>query len=753
MNKRTVFFLVMGIFLLVTLVGAFLQTGDDLFQKALRLERNEGKPKEAIALYMQVVDKAKDKNLAAQAQLRIGFCYEKMGLSEAEKAFQAVIDKFPGQTDAVKTAREKLSRIQKARTAVEKTSREFTIKKIWTGHEADGLGKISPDGRFLAYTDWRTGDLAVLEIATGKKRRLTNKGSWMKSSEFALFLAWSPNGKQIAYNWWDESGYVDMRVMDAAGSKPPRTVHSMKNPESGGAFVIGWTPDGKSVVAAFAEEGELRGWLMLVSMENGSERIIKEMDVRDIVYNQVISIDISPDGRWIAYSYPLRGKNDHNRDIYLISMDGKQESSLIEHPACDLVIGWLPDGKTMLFLSDREGTDDVWGISVKDGKPDGSPVLIETGIGTITPQGFDQDGSLYYMTSPSRGNVYTAEWNPKTGEILEKPERPIKHLGQSTYSPSYSPDGKYLAYVSVRGGNPMSKEQHFICIRSLDTGDEREFKTEYKSWGRFRWSPDSQFILAVTSDGEDQNKHSLLCMIDTRSGDIKPVFRCKLDRQKEWLNSPDFSPDGKSVYYVHTDGIKKIRRLLIRDLKSGDEKEIYRPLYRDNDRFKCILSPDGKQFVLQNYRLKNSMAVMSILPASGGEIRELYRYEYNLSFSLVLTWSQDGRYILFSNVVPDQQKSIVPTFHLLRIPAEGGEPQALDLKIDGELPPGIIEEKIAVLIEVRPHYLIENNTISGSFHLYFLSLSSGRKFFITQTPDAGSTPRLCEDQTICCPSG
>ena len=681
MNKKTVFFLMTGILLLVTLVGAFLQSSDDLFQKALRLERNEGNLKEAIALYKQVVDKAKDKSLAAQAQLRIGFCYEKMGLSEAEKAFQAVIDKFPGQTDAVKTAREKLSSIQEARTTVEKTSRGFTIKKIWTGPETDGLGKISPDGRFFGYTDWITGDLAVLEISTGKKRRLTNKGSWMKSSEFALFLAWSPDGKQIAYNWWSEDSYVDMRVIDAVGSKPPRTVHNLKNPESGGGFVIGWTPDGKSVVAAFAEKGGLRGWLSLVSMENGSVRTIKEMDVRDIVYNQVISVDISPDGRWIAYSYPIKGKNDHNRDIYLISVDGKRESTLIEHPACDLVIGWLPDGKTMLFKSDREGTDDLWAIAVKDGKPDGSPVLIETGIGTITPQGFDQDGSLYYITSSSRGNVYITEWNPKTGEILEKPEKPIKHIGQRTYSPSYSPDGKYLAYVTVRGGNPMSKEQHVICIRSLDTGEEREFKTEYKSWGRFRWSPDSHFILSVAGDGEDQNVHSLLCMIDTRSGDIKPVFRCKLDWQKEWLNSPDFSPDGKSVYYVHTDGIKEIRRLLIRNLKSGNEKEVYRPLYRKNDRFKCILSPDGKQFVLQNYRLKNNIAVMSILPASGGEIRELYRYEYNLSFSLVLTWSNDGRYILFSNVVPDQEKKLVPTFHLLRILAEGGDPQALDLEM------------------------------------------------------------------------
>jgi Tol biopolymer transport system component len=142
-----------------------------------------------------------------------------------------------------------------------------------------------------------------------------------------------------------------------------------------------------------------------------------------------------------------------------------------------------------------------------------------------------------------------------------------------------------------------------------------------------------------------------------------------------------FSSDGKSVYYEHTDSIKEIRRLLFRNLKTGDEKEIYRPFYENNDRFKCALSPDGKQFVLQSFERNDNLLVMHILPASGGEIRELYRCEYSESFSLVLTWSKDGKYILFSNVVPDQEKKLVPTFHLLRIPAEGGEPQALDLKM------------------------------------------------------------------------
>ncbi|MCJ7580215.1 MAG: tetratricopeptide repeat protein, partial [Candidatus Aminicenantes bacterium] len=656
-----------------------------LFEKAKFTMETRGDLQEAIKLFSEILEKFPDeREYAAQSQLYIGMCYERLGLEEAQKAYQDVVSNYPEQTEAVRLAREKLSVLQKASIPSKEEKPEFTIKKIWTGPEADGLGKISPDGQFVAFTDWTTGDLAVLDLTTGKKNRLTNKGNWMKSQEFALFLAWSPDGKQIAYNWWGETSYIDMRVIDATGSKPFRTVHNMTNPGSSGAFVIGWTPDGKSIVTAFAEEIGLRGRLSLVSIENGSEQIIREMDVRDLVYNQVISIDISPDGRWIAYSYPANDKNASNRDIYLMSINGKQNFPLIEHPACDLVIGWLPDGKTMLFKSDREGTDDVWAISVKDGKPDGSPVLIKEEIGTITPQGFDHDGSLYYVTSPSRENVYTAEWDPLTGEILEKPESPIKHLGQRTYSPSYSPDGKSLAYVSVRGGNPMSKEQHVICIRSLDTGAEREFKTEYKPWGRLRWSPDSHSILAYTRNGENQNAHSLLCLIDTISDETKIVYRCEMDEQKEWVDFVDFSPDGKSFYYLHCDDLKKISRLLIRDFESGNEEEVYRPLDSNNFRFRCALSPDRKNFVLQ-FKTRNNNMTMHILPATGGEVRELYssenRDDVTRGFTPVLTWSKDGRYILFTNKVPNQQNMVVPILQLMRIPVEGRDPQALDLKM------------------------------------------------------------------------
>ncbi|MCK7532096.1 MAG: tetratricopeptide repeat protein [Marinilabiliales bacterium] len=81
-----------------------LQSGHDQFQKALAKERSEGNLEEAIALYQKAIEETKDESPAAQAQLRIGICYEKLGPEKAnlaQEAFQRVVDRYPGQTDSV----------------------------------------------------------------------------------------------------------------------------------------------------------------------------------------------------------------------------------------------------------------------------------------------------------------------------------------------------------------------------------------------------------------------------------------------------------------------------------------------------------------------------------------------------------------------------------------------------------------------------------------------------------------------------
>ena len=74
----------------VVAATAVQQSGSDLFQQALLKERADGELEEAIAIYRRVLDAAPDdRTLAAQALVRIGACYEKLGMPEAREIGRA----------------------------------------------------------------------------------------------------------------------------------------------------------------------------------------------------------------------------------------------------------------------------------------------------------------------------------------------------------------------------------------------------------------------------------------------------------------------------------------------------------------------------------------------------------------------------------------------------------------------------------------------------------------------------------------
>src|SRR4051812_6354024 len=84
-------------------------------------------------------------------------------------------------------------------------------KLIWKGPGVTLLGGPSRDGKYLSYADALTGNLAIREIATGSTRALTSKPPGSK--EFAYFSAISPDSKHVAYAWFNQDGYYDLRVV------------------------------------------------------------------------------------------------------------------------------------------------------------------------------------------------------------------------------------------------------------------------------------------------------------------------------------------------------------------------------------------------------------------------------------------------------------------------------------------------------------------------------------------------------------
>ena len=650
-----------GVFVFIALSVAALspQNAQDLFQKALAKERAEGNLEGAIALYKKVVEEAKDESLAAKAQLRIGICYEKLGQKKSElaqQAFQKVIDNYPSQTEAVKTAKEKLAVLVKAKSVVEKGEMEFGIRPVWPELKWDIEGAPSPDGKYLSYVDWDTGDLAYRELATGKTHRLTDieKGS----QESAYDSIWSPDSTQIAYCWEnDQENYYDLRVI-GINNKEPRILHRVGYYDSW----IGpsdWTPDGKHILVRLLENPFKFG---LVSAADGSLRIIKEINILE-PHNNPKGGKFSPDGKYIVYDSQQNSKSP-NHDIFLLSVDGAINVPIAPHPAHESLVGWSPDGKMIIFKSERTGTIDLWLIAVENGKQTGDPVLLRRNIGAIDPLGITRNGSFYYNIGGGlRSDVYTAAINPKTGEIISLPKKLALTFEGKNSGPVWSPDGKHIVYISKR----RPSDRRILCIYSVGTGKIREIP--YKSQVALpRWSPDGRFLLVyVLGEG--------IFKVDVQTEDFSLLL------EQKGQQAPNISPDNNSVFYVWFDREKIVTHVMARDLKTGEERELYSiPFYTHN----LVLSRDGQQLALMcsenPYENKKKKHMLKIIPVDSGDVKERLSFMQVGGWGLVdVSWSPDGQYIFFTRISSKQNKDGPPNWELWRIPVEGGDAENLGL--------------------------------------------------------------------------
>jgi Tol biopolymer transport system component len=660
--RKPAILIAFALFTAFTLGSLASQNGYDLFQKALAKERGEGNLEEAIVLYQKVIDETKDESLAAKAQFRIGICYEKLGLNKAklaQDAFQKVISDYPGQKDVVRMAQEKLSSLVQARTVVDQGDGGKNLRLVWEGPDVEVMGEPSPDGRYISYTDWNTGNLAVYEISTKKKWPVTDNENW---NGFPLYSRWSPDGKKIAYDWWRNDGKVELRIVGLDSSKPRVLVDSYH-----AIIVSDWSPDGKSILALIYTEGTISRdecRLSLVSVTDGSIKTIEKRKWKDA------GPRFSPDGRYIAFNF--QPDKELQKDIHIISIDGNIEAPLVEHPANDYILGWIENGKYLLFASDRTGTFDAWTLPVADAKPQGEPQLVQKNIGYITPMGITRNGAFYYASSSSVLNIYIATVHPETSLTNAPPEKMNWPFEGRNHSPEFSPDGKQIAFVRSSLPRPsinVLQAPNFLCVRSLKDGSEKTFPLNIHVWD-LRWSPDSSSIMI---DGRDQesNAGQGRPFIDVNTGEVTRQVPTRRPAA-----SPEWAADGNGMFYLQYG--KPTCFIVYQDLKTGQTKELGQ-IDREN-RPNLTISPDGKWLAVIEQPTRtphgNSKRLIRIIPAEGGESRVLCRFETGSDHMVRPRWSADGRFILYPNCQAGDE-----IWEWWRVPVNGGEPQKMGIPV------------------------------------------------------------------------
>ena len=648
--RRTIFALIAVAMLLAGNVAAQQKARPEVdLQAAIRTETVDGDLKGAIEQYQRLSTNS-DRTVAAQALLRMGQCYEKLGSAEARQAYELAVRDFADQVTVVTIAQARLIALNGIRPGA-------AYRQVWTGPKVDTDGRVSLDGRYLSYVDWETGDLALHDFANGSDRRLTNKGSWEKSSEFAEESAISRDGKQVAYAWFNGKDRYELRVasLPASGLVQPQRLL-----DSNDVYWMGpsdWSPDGKWI-AVKLQRKDRKYQIGVVAVPAGTLRVLNSGPGDGHIF-------FSPDGKFLAIARTSAEGPTPDLDVFIAAVDGSGEARAVVNPGQDTVMGWSPDGKRLLFASDRTGSTALWGIPVADGKPQGTPELLRPDIPSDS-LGVTASGALYIGTRIDNRDINLASLDFNTGGLLAPPVRPIETFVGSNSQPDWSRDGKYLAYMSARNRTGSNK---VLVVRSMETGKTSDLHVNLQAFNWPRWAPDGR---SFVSQGTDAQGRQGIYLIDAQTGAATPIV---ITTTGGSLQRPQWSPDGKRIYYVTNLPDTGEVAIIERNLDSGAERDVF----RRRGLAGAELSPDGRYvaswWVAGNdaTRPASSTATVLLIPTAGGEPREFLRSTpAEEVFRIHLAWGPGGRSLL-------AQKNTAGGPQLWSIPIDGGERRKLDL--------------------------------------------------------------------------
>jgi Tol biopolymer transport system component len=617
------------------------RTAEVQFKAAEHKEQAEGDLQGAIKEYEKVVS-GRDRALAAQALLRIAEIHVRLGDAEAKKVYERLVRDFKEQTEAVSIARARLDR----EAAPARAGLGTRFPRAVPVPELSGAGvtgaAVSADGRYVAYVVYMPprGEAIVVRDLRGGTVRTVSPTTSGERPNYVMSPAFSPDGKQLAYTWTTEQGY-DLRVVNLQERGVPRGRTLLVN-----RYIqpFDWTPDGKSIVAAMVYPDKSTD-ISLINVADGAKRVVAPV----LPGETWSSMFVSPDGNFLARDH-RPGTAEDQYEVYVRPLSGGPEIRITEHPAEDRLVGWTPDGLSVLFTSDRgTGTPALYAQAIQNGKPSGRPTMITTDIGTlapvingIMPLRVTKLGALYYLASNRREiraieEIEIASFDFGTGTV-GKPRLVGAERPGVNGAPAWSKDGKYLAYRSARevdGGPPPN-----IVIVAVDSGTTRELRPGIEGVTHLDWSPDGRFL--VTDSTATQNLAGIH-KIDAQSGQASAIT---LGLVKD---SPVWFPDGSRIVYRHIDPATKTRAFIEHNLATGAEREIIRrPALGD-----LLLSPDGRYIATGVSDTAAGKRRMLLIPVAGGEPRVLK--EINLPQDMgVKMWAPDSRSIVVSTVRPSE---------------------------------------------------------------------------------------------------
>jgi len=435
-----------------------------------------------------------------------------------------------------------------------------------------------------------------------------------------------------------------------------------------------------------------------------------------------ISLDVSPDGQTIVFD--LLG------DLYTMPIAGGKATRITSGLAYDAQPRFSPDGKKVVFISDRSGGDNVWTLSLDlkdttqvtmgnsslylspDWSPDGKYIVVSRGGGLggaakLQVQHVDGRAPITLGRLPESMKAVGAAWSPdgryvwfsaRNGDWTYNSIFPSYQLyvydretGNHTrmtnrygsgFRPAVSPDGKWLVYGTREG------VETGLRIRDLQSGeedwlvypiqrDEMESRAALDVLPGYSFTPDSRAIV-ISYGGEiyrvpvDKSAPQKIAFSADVKLDIGPEvkFAYRVDTATavtaRQIRNPVTSPDGRFVAFTAFD------RLWVQELPNGTPRRLTNANVGE---YHAAWSPDGRWIAYITWDDANGGHIMKApanAPNRPVQLTQVPAMYYNVA------WSPDGRRVVASRGAARDRKETATALggllggQFVWVPAEGG---------------------------------------------------------------------------------
>jgi Tol biopolymer transport system component/DNA-binding winged helix-turn-helix (wHTH) protein len=377
----------------------------------------------------------------------------------------------------------------------------------------------------------------------------------------------SPDGKQIAFAWSGDpatrSNGFDLYVKAVGREDLLRLTHHPSE-----WITPAWSPDG-SQIAFYRVSGEDTG-LYLVPALGGPERKLRPTERSNLLFPTGLNTAISwsPDGKWIAYvdslpstvnllsvkslestrlspaagciqeghpafshggdqlAYICSLDDSRERGIYVVTLHDGTQKLVTEKIGLQSGIAWTGDDSRLIFAKDQSGESQLFEIAIANG----SIQKLLIGQDATWPAISRKGDRLAFTSSFNTINIWRKD-------LMHPTSAGVKLLTSTREqtNPTYSPDGRHIAFESTRGG-----VQEVWVSNSDGTNLVQVSKLSNYATGTPRWSPDGTKLVFDSWTG-----HPEVFVVD-----FSELIPHRLVTNISGMFQPSWSHDGKWIYFL-----------------------------------------------------------------------------------------------------------------------------------------------------------------------------------------------------------